>query len=382
MAQALGLRRLQDFIQGSGTELAPDAPVWLLGVEHKPKAPRSDADGNGDGGADGDGSEQQHEDAILDFRSRIWVTYRKGFPEIGMSGLTSDAGWGCTLRSGQMLLAEGLLRHMMGRSWRLGGGAGQPSEMAQLLRWLHDGPVADSPFSVHNLCCAPGVHGVQAGEWLGPWVLCRALEVAVNAARPLGIAAHVLAEPGGGAPTVYPSSLEKSFFPTAGEGQEPASALLVLLPLTLGIDKVNPRYVPQLRTVLKWPHSIGIVGGRPGSSLYFVGFQGDNVLFLDPHETQQVVADSEVGDAATYHCDTLRLMPLASIDPSLAIGFYCRSAESLRELCSQLAQLEVKSAGAPLVSIAKGDAPAAADWQHESSSSSSGAGKGDDWELL
>lgn len=40
----------------------------------------------------------------------------------------------------------------------------------------------------------------------------------------------------------------------------------------------------------------------------------------------QVVANKEVGDAATYHCDTLRLMPLASIDPSLAIGFYCRSA--------------------------------------------------------
>lgn len=57
-------------------------------------------------------------------------------------------------------------------------------------------------------------------------------------------------------------------------------------------------------------------------------------------------------------------------------------ADSLRALCSQLADLELKSAGAPLVSIAKGDAPAAADWQHESSSSSSGAGKGEDWELL
>ena len=131
---------------------------------------------------------------------------------------------------------------------------------------------------------------------------------------------------------------------------------------------MNPRYVPQLQTVLTWPHSIGIVGGRPSSSLYFVGFQGDNVLFLDPHETQQVcshyaivvvvdlvldfvltgvsahvdalqdhscvlqvVPDAEVGDASSYHCDRLRLMPLASIDPSLAIGFYCRSAGELAE---------------------------------------------------
>ena len=55
--------------------------------------------------------------------------------------------------------------------------------------------------------------------------------------------------------------------------------------------QVNPRYVPQLQTVLTWPTSIGIVGGRPGSSLYFVGCQGDNVLFLDPHETQPVRHD-------------------------------------------------------------------------------------------
>jgi hypothetical protein len=50
--------------------------------------------------------------------------------------------------------------------------------------------------------CSACMSRVQAGEWLGPWVLCRALEVAINTARPLGIAAHVLAEPGGGAPTV------------------------------------------------------------------------------------------------------------------------------------------------------------------------------------
>lgn len=41
---------------------------------------------------------------------------------------------------------------------------------------------------------------------------------------------------------------------------------------------------------------------------------------------RQVVPAAEVGNDATYHCKDVRAMPLASIDPSLAIGFYCRTA--------------------------------------------------------
>lgn len=46
--------------------------------------------------------------------------------------------------------------------------------------------------------------------------------------------------------------------------------------------------MPQLSTVLSFPQSVGIVGGRPGASLYFVGVQGGSVLYLDPHEVQEV----------------------------------------------------------------------------------------------
>ncbi len=52
--------------------------------------------------------------------------------------------------------------------------------------------------------------------------------------------------------------------------------------------QVNPRYVPQLQSMLQWQQSAGIVGGRPSSSLYFVGFQGQQVIYLDPHEVQEV----------------------------------------------------------------------------------------------
>jgi hypothetical protein len=51
---------------------------------------------------------------------------------------------------------------------------------------------------------------------------------------------------------------------------------------------VNERYLPQLSTILSFPQSVGIVGGRPGASLYFVGVQGGAVLYLDPHEAQEV----------------------------------------------------------------------------------------------
>lgn len=432
MAQVLGLNRLQNYLQGTSNELLPDAPVWILGVEHTPVEPTTTADNI---------QLHPHEEAMEDFKSRLWFTYRCGFDPIGTTSLTSDVGWGCTLRSGQMLIAEGLMRHTLGRGWRRHSaaavhGGGTPPEIMHLLRLLHDTADASAPFSVHNLCAAQGVPGVQPGEWLGPWVLCHALRAAVMSSRPFGIALHVLAEPGGGAPVLYQATLLEMYFPSSAAAQtgglvseppaaapdakssahptqtanagsngvdatdavkadpgsdEATSALILLLPLTLGIGKVNPRYIPQLQTVLRWPQSIGIIGGRPGSSLAFIGCQEDNIVFLDPHETQQVVAAAEVGQSATYHCDTVRTMPVANIDPSLAIGFYCRSPEALRELCSQLRELELRSGGAPLVGIVEGPAPPPSSWRHVSSFDGSdedngGAAAdpdhGSEWEML
>lgn len=60
--------------------------------------------------------------------------------------------------------------------------------------------------------------------------------------------------------------------------------------------QVNPRYVPQLQAVLCWPQSAGIVGGRPSSSLYFVGYQDSHVIFLDPHLVQEVSTSCNTAD--------------------------------------------------------------------------------------
>lgn len=58
-----------------------------------------------------------------------------------------------------------------------------------------------------------------------------------------------------------------------GDGAAPRCGLLVLVPVVLGVERLNSVYTQQLRLVLRWPQSVGIVGGRPGHSYYFMGFQ-------------------------------------------------------------------------------------------------------------
>ena len=80
-------------------------PLWLLGERYGDEK-------------DDELSETAAHEFAHDWRSRVWVTYRTSCAPLPCSGLQSDVGWGCTLRSGQMLLANTLLTLHCGRHWR------------------------------------------------------------------------------------------------------------------------------------------------------------------------------------------------------------------------------------------------------------------------
>lgn len=381
---AFGLQRLHDMLQGSATVRCTDSPVWLLGVQYGVLQ----GAGPAASGAEPSQSQGSLQELLADFSSRPWMTYRKGFEPLGELGCTSDVGWGCMLRTGQMLLAQALVHHRLGRSWRRriatssssdGGGDGAAAdadpELAPILQLFWDAPGQRHAFGLHSLCTQGAPHGVVAGEWLGPWVLCKTLEAVVNSSGQ-GVVVKVVAEPGGGAPQLFQEEVEALFTEqqAGGQGQQEAGGagpgssqrqqcgastsgssaaapgVVVLLPLVLGVDKVNPAYLPQLMAALRWPQSLGIVGGRPGSSLYFLGHQGDDsLLYLDPHAVQDAALAE--GCESTFHCTALRTMPAVNIDPSVAIGFYCRDVVELRDLCLRLQRLESSSKGCPILSV-------------------------------
>ncbi|XVE83511.1 hypothetical protein DITRI_Ditri16bG0093400 [Diplodiscus trichospermus] len=301
--------------------------IWLLGVCYRISQEESSGDVDTSNGL-----------ATFkeDFSSRLLMTYRKGFDAIRDTKITSDVSWGCMLRSSQMLVAQALLFHRLGRSWRKP--LEKPFDQAYIEILHQFGDSEASAFSIHNLVQAGKIYGLAAGSWVGPYAICRSWESLARCKREenglehqlLPMAVYVVSgdEDGerGGAPVVCieDASRHCSDF---SQCQADWTPILLLVPLVLGLDKVNPRYIPSLKATFTFPQCLGILGGKPGASTYIVGVQEENVFYLDPHEVQPVVnlsRDNLEADTSSYHCDIIRHIPLDSIDPSLAIGFLCR----------------------------------------------------------
>lgn len=101
--------------------------------------------------------------------------------------------------------------------------------------------------------------------------------------------------------------------------------MLLIVPLRLGLSEVNPIYINGLKKSFEIPGSVGMVGGRPNQAHYFIGYVGDEALYLDPHFTQKCgpigekLTPNEVEMDDTYHQRYASRINFKSMDPSLAL---------------------------------------------------------------
>lgn len=73
--------------------------------------------------------------------------------------------------------------------------------------------------------------------------------------------------------------------------------------------------------------------GRPSSSHYFVGAQGQYLFYLDPHQTRPAlpyytnVASYSQADVDSCHTRRLRRIHVREMDPSMLVGFLIKDEE-------------------------------------------------------
>ncbi|XP_025071188.1 cysteine protease ATG4A isoform X9 [Alligator sinensis] len=119
--------------------------------------------------------------------------------------------------------------------------------------------------------------------------------------------------------------------------------LLLIIPLRLGINHINPIYIEAFKECFKMPQSLGALGGKPNNAYYFIGFLGNELIYLDPHTTQIFVDSEENGmvDDQSFHCQQApHRMKIMNLDPSVALGFFCKEEKDFDNWCS-LVQKEI-----------------------------------------
>lgn len=159
--------------------------------------------------------------------------------------------------------------------------------------------------------------------------------------------------------------------------------LILFIPLRLGLSELNPVYFRAIKSTFAFPQTLGILGGRPNHALYFIGCVGDDLVYLDPHTTQNVVelspsfndceilstpstssesSDPQLSsssslpapiDDTSYHCERASRMPISHLDPSISLCFLCKTEEEFDQWANLILKKLIQDEEQPLFEIMK-----------------------------
>ncbi|XP_035400417.1 cysteine protease ATG4B [Cygnus atratus] len=328
-------------------------PVWILGRKYSVFT--------------------EKEEILLDVTSRLWFTYRKNFPAIGGTGPTSDTGWGCMLRCGQMIFAQALVCRHLGRDWRWIKGKRQMDNYFNVLNAFID--KKDSYYSIHQIAQMGVGEGKSIGQWYGPNTVAQVLKKLATFDTWSSLAVHIAMDN-----TVVMEEIRRlcqSNFSCAGAAACPAvesdvlyngypeeagvrdrlslwKPLVLLIPLRLGLTEINEAYIETLKHCFMMPQSLGVIGGKPNSAHYFIGYVGEELIYLDPHTTQPAVEPNDSGclPDESFHCQHPPCrMSIAELDPSIAVGFFCNTEEDFNDWCQQIKKLSLVRGALPMFEL-------------------------------
>ncbi|CCW60920.1 unnamed protein product [Phytomonas sp. EM1] len=246
-------------------------------------------------------------------------TYRSDFEGISTNTgfvVHSDQGWGCLLRTSQMLLAHFLHRY------------GRPSDFS--LRLFVDESTDAAPFSIHNMIKSVWDDKTFCAEYWSPSQACetvrKTMENAVKGGA-LGTKFSVVCSSNG---CLFSEDVEQ---PLRGDTE----VVLLLTPVRVSaVSRLTQETYLELENLMCQPECLGVVGGVPGRSYYFFGHNQTQMAYLDPHQRVQPALTSLSSASTVPTLADARSVHWSRVDTSLFLAFAVRDAAEWSHLKGKL----------------------------------------------
>lgn len=233
----------------------------------------------------------------------IGVTYRKGYERLGDSYLTTDAGWGCAIRSTQALIINTLYQYLELTNNKDKNKDKKQQNKLFCIESIID--TIDAPLSIHNMYILPIVqqHNPTGHNWQSPSTCSIAFSTLFNqwGNKPLNCVMCIDYIPDCSQPSLY---------------------------LISRIITQSERSL--INDLFSLPICYGFIGGIGCSALYGFALQNKIVYYLDPHIVQNVGLHG-------YDNPQIYQTSLSSLDNSMTFAFICQNdldCATLRNLFS------------------------------------------------
>ena len=313
--------------------------------------------------------------------SIIKFTYRNDYkPQINSKNnsiYNSDCGWGCMIRSSQMILARALykifkyeekqkgkiidknyllksviyffldnnLKLIQNEKGKTNTYYGMENYITKLKSYNEKNIFGtkreicsiEPPFSIQKICIIGEILGKTCGEWFSDFDLPKIYNL-IN--EPFNVLPNVKINH-------YNSNLELSHLierclkemPKEKEDSKEKFIVfndkkyifnkmgIIFISIRLGLESISSEYYPAIKKLFECKEFIGFIGGKVNSASYFIGYINNDLLFIDPHYNQKSVNDLETEGISSYINKTIYKLPLTNLQTALTLCFLCRDME-------------------------------------------------------
>ena len=294
----------------------------------------------------------------------IYFSYKSNFNQLKNINkfsffYTSDTGWGCMIRCGQMIMSRGLYKYIK-KNLKITSF----ESIKETLKYFYDLPYLNedlpiffekmkiilnnskiiyAPFSINNLCLFANLCNKSSGEWFSDVnmnYLFNIISLTFNLFDNLEIlnfqTGFYLSDLLDKCFTIIEKENNNNYnlFEFNNKKYEFKKCGIIYISVRIGLDFISNNYYEQIRNIFNCKQCLGIIGGRTNTAFYFIGYNDQgNLLYLDPHVTMESMFIVNNENIYNYYLNkNIKALSISNLSTAFTIGFIFRNIEEFKSL--------------------------------------------------